>query len=169
MTAAAQPVTLLDGGYARTPRWLRHPGDVVEVGSKAAASCATPSEQTTPGRIRREPAERSCADRLDRRPRCESWDEPVDRSGYDSEYLAEVERAERTGGTDEAVLTGRTRLRGMLPPPVVSEFGFLGGSIGTATAARIVGAGSRGRASTVPQAPVKSGGQRSTGVGSGEA
>jgi acetyl-CoA carboxylase beta subunit len=42
----------------------------------------------------------------------QSWDEPVDRSGYDAEYLAALKRAETKAGTDEAVLTGRASVRG---------------------------------------------------------
>lgn len=69
-----------------------------------------------------------------------SWDEPAGRDGYDAGYLAELKRAEARSGTDDAVLTGRALLRGLPVAVVVSEFGFLGGSIGCATAARITAA-----------------------------
>lgn len=55
-----------------------------------------------------------------------SWDEPIDRTGYDAGYLAALKRAETKAGTDEAVLTGRALIRGHPAALVVGEFGFLG-------------------------------------------
>ncbi|OPG07411.1 acetyl-CoA carboxylase carboxyltransferase subunit beta, partial [Microbispora sp. GKU 823] len=79
-----------------------------------------------------------------------SWDEPIDRTGYDAGYLAAIERAETKAGTDEAVLTGRALIRRHAAALVVSEFGFLGGSIGVATAARIVAAVRRATRERLP-------------------
>jgi acetyl-CoA carboxylase carboxyl transferase subunit beta len=91
----------------------------------------------------------------------QSWDEPIDRSSYDAGYVTELKRAEAKAGTDEAVLTGRARLRGHTAALVVSEFGFLGGSIGTATAARIVAAVRRATRERLPLiAAPSSGGTR---------
>jgi len=80
----------------------------------------------------------------------ESWDEPADRVGVPPGYLAELKRAERRAGTDEAVLTGRAAIRGNAAALVVSEFGFLGGSIGTATAARVIACVRRATAERLP-------------------
>ncbi|HEV7656216.1 MAG TPA: carboxyl transferase domain-containing protein [Mycobacteriales bacterium] len=68
------------------------------------------------------------------------WDEPVDHSGADPAYRAELAAAARSSGVDEAVLTGEARIGGHPIALVVSEFGFLGGSIGVATADRLVAA-----------------------------
>jgi acetyl-CoA carboxylase carboxyl transferase subunit beta len=80
----------------------------------------------------------------------QSWDVPADRRDYAPDYRAELERAERRAGTDEAVLTGRAAIAGHAAALVVSEFGFLGGSIGTATAVRITAAVRRATAERLP-------------------
>ncbi len=80
----------------------------------------------------------------------QSWDVPVDQPGLAPDYRAELERAQLRAGTDEAVLTGRAAIRGHAAALVVSEFGFLGGSIGTATAARITAAIRRATAERLP-------------------
>ncbi|MCK2212355.1 acetyl-CoA carboxylase carboxyltransferase subunit alpha/beta [Actinomadura sp. ATCC 31491] len=79
-----------------------------------------------------------------------SWDEPIDRGACDPGYLAVLRRAERKSGADEAVLTGRATIRGHAAALVVSEFGFLGGSIGVATAERIVAAVRRATRERLP-------------------
>ncbi|MGW5264023.1 carboxyl transferase domain-containing protein [Microbispora sp. NPDC004025] len=79
-----------------------------------------------------------------------SWDEPIDRTGHDAGYRALLERAETKAGTDEAVLTGRALIRGHAAALVVSEFRFLGGSIGVATAERIVAAVRRATRERLP-------------------
>jgi acetyl-CoA carboxylase carboxyl transferase subunit beta len=80
----------------------------------------------------------------------QSWDEPADRSHCPDGYRAVLERAELRAHADEAVLTGRARVQGYATALIVSEFGFLGGSIGTATAARIVAAVRRATAERLP-------------------
>jgi acetyl-CoA carboxylase carboxyl transferase subunit beta len=80
----------------------------------------------------------------------QSWDAPVDRAGVPPGYRAELERAERRAGTDEAVLTGQAAIHGNAAALLVSEFGFLGGSIGTATAARIIAGIRRATAERLP-------------------
>ena len=68
-----------------------------------------------------------------------SWDEPVaDPPGIDPGYAADLARARERTGLDEAVLTGTGRLRGRQVAVVVSEFGFLAGSIGVAAGERLV-------------------------------
>jgi acetyl-CoA carboxylase carboxyl transferase subunit beta len=91
----------------------------------------------------------------------QSWDKPADRTGCRPGYRTELERAELRAGTDEAVLTGRAHIRGNAAALVVSEFGFLGGSIGSATAERIVSAVRRATAERLPLvAAPSSGGTR---------
>ena len=79
-----------------------------------------------------------------------SWDTPVDLAGHDAEYLAELEAARARSGADEAVLTGAGRSRATTSPSIVGEFGFLGGSIGRATARRIVTAVTRATRERLP-------------------
>lgn len=79
-----------------------------------------------------------------------SWDAPVDLSGYDPDYRAELETARERSGADEAVLTGAGTVRGRAVAVIASEFRFLGGSIGRATAARIVAAVERATVEGLP-------------------
>ena len=91
----------------------------------------------------------------------ESWDEPIDRSSYSPDYRREVELAMERAGTDESVLTGCGRVGGRRVAVVVSEFRFLAGSIGRATAGRIVAAVRRATAEGLPLlATTASGGTR---------
>jgi len=69
-----------------------------------------------------------------------SWDAPVEHAGLDEAYVAELVAARARAGVDEAVVTGRGSIRGNAVAVVVGEFGFLGGSIGRATAHRITAA-----------------------------
>ena len=91
----------------------------------------------------------------------ESWDEPVDTSGYSADYLAAVEKAAARSGTDESVITGRGLVKGRPVAFVLNEFGFLAGSIGRAAALRIVAAVRRATAEGLPLlASTSSGGTR---------
>lgn len=84
-----------------------------------------------------------------------SWDVPIESGDPDS--IAARDRA----GTDEAVLTGRARIRGHDVALLVSEFRFLGGSIGRRTTERIVTAVRRATAQRLPLiAATSSGGTR---------
>nr|WP_033322524.1 carboxyl transferase domain-containing protein [Actinomadura atramentaria] len=91
-----------------------------------------------------------------------SWDEPppaVAEPG--SRYAADLAAARERSGCDEAVLTGEGLLRGRRVACVVSEFRFLAGSIGLATADRIVAAVERATAEGLPLlAAPSSGGTR---------
>ncbi|RAY13002.1 acetyl-CoA carboxyl transferase [Actinomadura craniellae] len=91
-----------------------------------------------------------------------SWDEPPAQPAEPgSEYATELAAARERSGCDEAVLTGAGLLRGHRVAFVVSEFGFLAGSIGTATADRIVAAVRRATAERLPLlAAPSSGGTR---------
>ena len=61
-------------------------------------------------------------------------------SDADPAYLADLERARERSGADEAVLSGEGLIAGHPVAVLASEFTFLGGSIGRATADRIVAA-----------------------------
>ena len=90
-----------------------------------------------------------------------SWDTPVDLAGHDAAYLAELEAARERSGADEAVTTGRGTIEGHDVAVIVGEFSFLGGSIGRATARRIVAAVERATRERLPLiAATSSGGTR---------
>ncbi|WP_371501164.1 acetyl-CoA carboxylase carboxyltransferase subunit alpha/beta [Kitasatospora sp. NBC_00374] len=79
------------------------------------------------------------------------WDEPLGAPPEDPGYRAALARArERAGGLDEAVTTGRALLAGRPVALVASEFAFLGGSIGVATAERITRAVERATSERLP-------------------
>ncbi|MDL4777547.1 carboxyl transferase domain-containing protein [Actinomadura xylanilytica] len=91
-----------------------------------------------------------------------SWDTaPIEVAAPGSAYAAELATARRRSGCDEAVITGEGLLRGRRVAFVVSEFGFLAGSIGLATAERVVAAIERATAERLPLlAAPSSGGTR---------
>ena len=90
-----------------------------------------------------------------------SWDEPVDTSGHDPKYRAELAAAAERAGTDESVVTGRGLMRGRPVAVIASEFRFLAGSIGQSAARRIVSAVQRATAEGIPVlATTASGGTR---------
>ncbi|ANY22630.1 carboxyl transferase domain-containing protein [Gordonia terrae] len=73
----------------------------------------------------------------------ESWDSPVESpasasDGDDDAYAEELARSRERTGSDESVITGSGVIGGHPVVMVISEFGFLGGSIGRAAGARIV-------------------------------
>jgi len=79
-----------------------------------------------------------------------TWDEPIDVSGHDAEYAAELARAVEAAGTDEAVVTGRASIHDRDVAVVAGEFGFLAGSIGLAAARRVVAAFQRATREGLP-------------------
>ncbi|MGA5821659.1 carboxyl transferase domain-containing protein [Kitasatospora sp. NPDC094028] len=79
-----------------------------------------------------------------------SWDEPPAGPPADPDYRAALDRARARTGLDEAVLTGVGLIDGRPVALVASEFGFLGGSIGVATAERITRAVERATAERLP-------------------
>ena len=79
-----------------------------------------------------------------------SWDAPPRPGAVDPAYTAELRAAAESSGADEAVLTGEARIGGHRVAVVVSEFGFLAGSIGVATARRLVVAIERATALRLP-------------------
>lgn len=77
------------------------------------------------------------------------WDAPV-AAPDDPAYAEQLARAQARTGVDEAVVTGAGRVRGHEVAVIVGEFGFLGGSIGRATARRIVAAVQRATRERLP-------------------
>ncbi|QXJ26730.1 acetyl-CoA carboxyl transferase [Actinomadura graeca] len=65
-------------------------------------------------------------------------------------YAAELAEARARTGLDESVTTGAGRIRGRRVAVVVSEFGFLGGSIGVASARRVTAAVERATSLRLP-------------------
>jgi len=88
-----------------------------------------------------------------------SWDTPPLREGIDDAYAAELAAAAERSGEDESVLTGEASLRGRRVGVLVGEFGFLAGSIGRASADRIVAGIERATEAGLPlvAAPVSGG------------
>ncbi|MDP3893187.1 carboxyl transferase domain-containing protein [Nocardioides sp.] len=90
-----------------------------------------------------------------------SWDTPPARAGLTKEYLAELAAAEERSGVDESVITGEGLLRGRRVAVLVSEFGFLAGSIGRDASDRLVTAIERATREGLPLlAAPSSGGTR---------
>lgn len=91
----------------------------------------------------------------------ESWDTPIDITHHPEQYRLELMRATERSGVDESVITGRGSVNGRPVAVVVNEFRFLGGSIGRASAARIVAAVERATSEGLPLlATTASGGTR---------
>jgi acetyl-CoA carboxylase carboxyl transferase subunit beta len=67
-----------------------------------------------------------------------SWDTAPDRTGVSEEYAAELAAAQDRSGADEAVLTGEGLMRGRRVAVLMGEFAFLAGSIGRASANRLI-------------------------------
>ncbi len=89
----------------------------------------------------------------------ESWDVPPEHGDVSEEYAADLARARERSGCDESVLTGTATVGGQRVAVLVGEFGFLAGSIGVASARRIVAAVRRATAERLPllAAPVSGG------------
>ncbi|ANH37485.1 Acetyl-coenzyme A carboxylase carboxyl transferase subunit beta [Nocardioides dokdonensis FR1436] len=87
------------------------------------------------------------------------WDEAPTYGEISEQYAAELAAAREKAGTDEAVVTGEGLLRGRRVAVVLGEFGFLAGSIGRATADRLVATIKRATAEGLPllAAPISGG------------
>lgn len=89
-----------------------------------------------------------------------SWDVALT-APADMDYRDALVRAAARSGADDAVRTGTGSVHGRRVAVIVSEFGFLGGSIGVATAQRIVAVFDRARRERIPVlAGLASGGTR---------
>lgn len=91
-----------------------------------------------------------------------TWDEPlVDPPKADSAYVGALKRARHVTGLDESVLTGEGTIAGRRVAVVALEFAFLGGTVGVASAERLVRAFERATAERLPLfASLASGGTR---------
>ncbi|MBG6094275.1 carboxyl transferase domain-containing protein [Nocardioides luteus] len=69
-----------------------------------------------------------------------SWDTPPTYGDLPEAYAADLARARERAGTDESVVTGEARIAGRRVAVVLSEFRFLAGSIGRASAERLIAA-----------------------------
>ena len=79
------------------------------------------------------------------------WDTPPgDRGPIAPSYAEELAAAQEKTGLDEAVVTGEGRIHGRRVAVVACEFRFLAGSIGVATAERLVTAIERATAERLP-------------------
>jgi acetyl-CoA carboxylase carboxyl transferase subunit beta len=91
----------------------------------------------------------------------ESWDEPIVLDEVSPEYRAVLEKARRKAGHDESIITGRAWVDGHEVALIVSEFQFLGGTLGQQAANRVVAAVRRATAEGIPLlAAPSSGGTR---------
>ncbi|PRQ11004.1 acetyl-CoA carboxylase carboxyl transferase subunit alpha/beta [Corynebacterium sp. 13CS0277] len=79
-----------------------------------------------------------------------SWDTEPDYGDITADYRDALARAREKSGVDEAVITGEGTVQGTRVAFVLSEFGFLGGSIGAATARRIIDGIHRATAEKLP-------------------
>ena len=95
-----------------------------------------------------------------------SWDTPPERGPLSEEYAAELAAAQEKTGLDESVVTGEGLMRGRRVAVVACEFRFLAGSIGVASAERLVRAIERATAEGLPllAAPVSGGTRMQEGV-----
>ncbi len=87
------------------------------------------------------------------------WDTPPERGPISETYAEELARAAERTGLDESVTTGEATLRGRRIAVLAGEFGFLAGSIGVASAKRLVAAIRRATSEGLPlvAAPVSGG------------
>jgi acetyl-CoA carboxylase carboxyl transferase subunit beta len=69
-----------------------------------------------------------------------SWDTPPSYGDISDEYAAELAAARERSGVDESVLSGEGLMKRRRVAVVMGEFGFLAGSIGRASADRLVAA-----------------------------
>ncbi len=89
----------------------------------------------------------------------QSWDTPPAYGEIDEAYAADLVRARERSGADESVLTGEGTMRGRRVAVVLGEFSFLAGSIGRASAQRLVAGIERATAAGIPllAAPISGG------------
>ncbi|GAB3597656.1 Acetyl-coenzyme A carboxylase carboxyl transferase subunit beta [Corynebacterium faecale] len=79
-----------------------------------------------------------------------SWDTPPEYGDIDDDYRAALARAREKSGVDESVITGEGTVDGARVAVILSEFAFLGGSIGAATSRRLIQAIHRATAERLP-------------------
>ncbi len=79
-----------------------------------------------------------------------SWDTPPSYGDLPEAYAADLAKARERAGTDESVVTGEARIAGRRVAVVLSEFRFLAGSIGRASAERLIAAVERATREGLP-------------------
>src|SRR3954447_4837454 len=79
-----------------------------------------------------------------------SWDTPPVRAAATEEYAAQFAHAAERSGVDESVLSGEGLMKGRRVAVVMGEFAFLAGSIGRASADRLIAAITRATAEALP-------------------
>ncbi|MGH3362346.1 MAG: carboxyl transferase domain-containing protein [Nocardioides sp.] len=79
-----------------------------------------------------------------------SWDTPPVRGEISEEYAGQLAAAAEKSGVDESVITGEGRMRGRRVAVLMGEFGFLAGSIGRASADRLIAGIERATAEGLP-------------------
>ncbi|MEI7054988.1 carboxyl transferase domain-containing protein [Nocardioides sp. CCNWLW239] len=79
-----------------------------------------------------------------------SWDTPPSYAEIPEAYAADLAKARERAGTDESVVTGEARIAGRRVAVVLSEFRFLAGSIGRASADRLIAAVERATREGLP-------------------
>lgn len=79
-----------------------------------------------------------------------SWDTPPRYGDISESYQEALATARKKSGVDESVITGEGTVCGHRVAIILSEFSFLGGSIGAATARRIINAIHRATAERLP-------------------
>jgi len=88
-----------------------------------------------------------------------SWDTPPEYADLGEAYAADLAKARERSGVDESVLTGEGTMRGRRVAVLLGEFSFLAGSIGRASARRLVAGIERATAEGIPllAAPISGG------------
>ncbi|MEU6138135.1 carboxyl transferase domain-containing protein [Nocardioides sp. NPDC047086] len=79
-----------------------------------------------------------------------SWDTPPSYAEIPEAYATDLAKARERAGTDESVVTGEARIAGRRVAVVLSEFRFLAGSIGRASADRLIAAVERATREGLP-------------------
>lgn len=78
------------------------------------------------------------------------WDSQITALPDDAGYAGDIGRAREKTGLDESIISGEAKVNGVRVAVVVSEFGFLGGSIGRDAGRRVVTAIRRATAESLP-------------------
>ncbi|WP_291278513.1 carboxyl transferase domain-containing protein [Galactobacter sp.] len=78
------------------------------------------------------------------------WDAAPQHEHESADYAADLASAQEKSGADEAVVTGEGRVRGRRVAVAASEFGFLAGSLGAQTSARLIDMFDRATAERLP-------------------
>lgn len=79
-----------------------------------------------------------------------SWDEPPHYNDIDQSYVHTLERARAQSECDEAIVTGEGHIDGIPVAVIVSDFSFLGGSLGAVASTRIIKAIHRATENKLP-------------------